>query len=254
MNAPNVPAAIGMDALNVHAAIAPLPPNNNIRVRDIVRLIDRFVLWNMKATCMRNIHYEHDSYGAINDYLHSIFPPSRRFSIAPQGLLRMAVPGPDLSDTHTSQATDSSDDGNQVADTSLGSFGAFHASRNRNGPEKGKKYIDFTVSKVSPTSITVPEQELLTFVEVKRELLSNWANEKQMRAYMLLVASQPRRAPNFRAFMVSVRSHEIVEYYFTPNGAVSWTGATDFFLPGTQREHGDILTEKLANIASRFWN
>ncbi|KAF8987135.1 hypothetical protein BDZ89DRAFT_1173939 [Hymenopellis radicata] len=257
-------APLNLDTLNIHDALPVLTPDNNIRVRDIVRNIDRFVIWNLKATFARNIHYEHDSYGAINDYLHSIFPPSRRFSITPQSLLREAVPAPDLSDTHSSQATNNDDSfvGNEAADTSLGPYGAYHRSRDHAGQEPGKKFIDFTASKVSATSVSVPEHTLLTFVEVKREGDNDWQSHAQMVVYMLRVWENPDRAPNFRAFLLNVREHKIIEYFFGLPGNNGQAPAVhrvdrrgvEVQAPGSHRLNGDVLTEKLANISRQFWN
>ncbi|KAF8900361.1 hypothetical protein CPB85DRAFT_1458230 [Mucidula mucida] len=206
--------SMNLNTLDPRQPLAVLAPNNNIQVRDIVQNIDVFVWWNLAATFTRKLHYEHDSYGAINDYLHAIFPPSRRFSITPQSLLRVAVPAPDLSDTHSSQATSTGSDDevfDEAANTSLGAYGAYHRSRHNAGQEPGKKYFDFTASKVSVTSVSVPEHTLLTFVEVKRDGESDWITHNQMSEYMELV---PNRDPQFRAFMLNVEEHKFVEYFF----------------------------------------
>lgn len=104
---------------------------------------------------MSNPHFEHQLYGPDNTYFYSIFPPTRRFAIIPQALLRRAIKQGRMKDLNVS----------------TGSTGATHYGRNSGlsrsinivlynhmnfaltgNSSQGKAYPDFFAVKVLPTA------------------------------------------------------------------------------------------------------
>lgn len=97
---------------------AHMPPDLQIEeppsVDELIAQIDDWVIYHFLRTLESNIHYENQLYGIITTFLVSIFPPSRRYMVIPQALIRRTLRNDEVDD---------------LANVSIGSTGGYHESR-----------------------------------------------------------------------------------------------------------------------------
>ena len=96
-----------------------MPPalthQNPPSVPELIDNIDPWVIYHLKQTILSGVHFENQLYGVVNSYHTSIFPLSRRFMVIPQALIRRAMDAEEIEE--------------DLSNTSFGSTGAFHESR-----------------------------------------------------------------------------------------------------------------------------
>jgi len=88
------------------------PPTRNAHIAQI----STWIIYLLRTTIESNVHYESQLHGPIGVFLESIFPQRRQFMSIAQAALREVINPEDMDD--------------DLSNTSLGSTGGEHRSRN----------------------------------------------------------------------------------------------------------------------------
>ncbi|KIJ89931.1 hypothetical protein K443DRAFT_15677 [Laccaria amethystina LaAM-08-1] len=137
-----------------------------------------------------------------------------------------------------------------LSNTSFGSTGGEHRSRNVPGQETNKLLPDFLTVKVILRPSNLPrEYRIITVVELKRNDDDQAKSEAQMLRYMMRIDQIAAPDNNFRGFLVMQDNVQVYGYSgYGANRMAEIVNEYNIFTPGNH------FTTDLTDIAIAYWN